>query len=301
MTKWAHFLPVKVSYLVEDYAELYLREMVKLHGVTLSIISNRGTQFTSQFQKSFQKGFGTRVKLSTAFHPQTDGQVERTIKTLEDMLRACVIDFKGNWDDPLPLIEFAYNNNYHSSIGPKLVHEAIEKVRLIRERLKTAQSWQKSYVDVRRRDLEFDFHDWVYLKISPMKGVMRFGKKGKLIPRYVGPYQILRRVGKVTYELYLPNELASLHQVFHVSMLKKCVGDPTSIVSLEGLGVNENLSYEEVSIEILDREVKKLRNKEVASVKVLWRNQLVEGPTWEAEADMMSRYPHLFPSTLTLA
>ncbi|WMV24300.1 hypothetical protein MTR67_017685 [Solanum verrucosum] len=120
-------------------------------------------------------------------------------------------------------------------IGPELVHQAIEKVRLIRQRLKTAQSRQKSYDDVRRRDLELDVHDRVYLKISPMKGVMRFGKKGKLSSRYVGPYQILRRVGKVAYGLGFPNELASVHLVFHVSMLKKCVGDPTSIVPLEGL------------------------------------------------------------------
>ncbi|KAK4737909.1 hypothetical protein R3W88_001606 [Solanum pinnatisectum] len=130
-----------------------------------------------------------------------------------------------------------------------------------------------------------------------MKGVMRFGKKGKLSPRYVGPYEILKSVGNVAYELNLPNELVPVHPVFHVSMLKKCIGDPVSILPLEGLGVNENLSYEEVPIEILDRQVKRLRNKEIASVKVLWRNHLVESATWEAEADMMSRYPHLFPPT----
>ncbi|KAK4733865.1 hypothetical protein R3W88_008126 [Solanum pinnatisectum] len=134
-----------------------------------------------------------------------------------------------------------------------------------------------------------------------MKGVMRFGKKGNLSPQYVGIYQIIRRVGKVAYELDFPNELASVHSVFHVSMLKKCVGDPTSIIPLEGLGVDANLSYEEVSVEILDRQVRKLRNKEVASVKVLWRNHLVESATWEAEADMMSRYPQLFPSNPSLA
>ncbi|KAL3363282.1 hypothetical protein AABB24_012529 [Solanum stoloniferum] len=243
------------------------------------------------------------------------------------MLRACVIVFKGNWEDHLPLIEFTYNNSYHSSIamapfealygrsgrslmgwfevgefsliGHDLVYDAIEKFRLIRERLKTAQSRQKSYADNRRRDLEFEIGDWVYLKISPMKGVMRFGKKGKLSPRYVGPYQILTCVGKVAYELDLPSELAPVHPVFHVSMLKKCIGDPVSILPLESLGVDENLSYEKVPVEILDRQVKKLRNKEVVSVKVLWRNQLVEGGTWEAEADMKSLYPHLFPSTPT--
>ncbi|WMV50283.1 hypothetical protein MTR67_043668 [Solanum verrucosum] len=115
-----------------------------------------------------------------------------------------------------------------------------------------------------------------------------------------GLYQILTRVGKVAYELDLPSELALVHLVFHDSMLKKCIGDPVSILPLEGLGVDENLSYEEVSVEILDRQVKKLRNKKVVSVKVLWRNLLVEGATWEAEADMKSRYPHLFPSTPTL-
>ncbi|KAH0697960.1 hypothetical protein KY289_015442 [Solanum tuberosum] len=215
---------------------------------------------------AFQKGLGTNVKLSTTFHPQTDGQAKRTIKILEDMFRACVIDFKGGVDLWL--------------VG-----------------LKMAQSRQKSYADVRKRDLEFEVNDWVYLKISPMKGVMRFGKKGKLSPRYVGPYRILKCIGKVAYELDLPNELAPVHPIFHVSMLKKCIGDPVSIIPLEGLEIDKSLSYEEISIEILDRQVKRLRNKEVASVKVLWRNHLVEGATWEAEADMKSRCPHIFPST----
>ncbi|KAK4706706.1 hypothetical protein R3W88_033745 [Solanum pinnatisectum] len=118
---------------------------------------------------------------------------------------------------------------------------------------------------------------------------MRFRKNGKLSPRYVGPYQILKHIGKVTYELDLPNELAPIHPLFYVSMLKKCIGDMASILPLEGLGVDENLSYEEVPVEILDRQVKRLRNKEVASVKVLWRNRLVEGATWETKADMKSR------------
>ncbi|WMV54704.1 hypothetical protein MTR67_048089 [Solanum verrucosum] len=134
-----------------------------------------------------------------------------------------------------------------------------------------------------------------------MKGVMRFGKKGKLCPRYVSPYKILRRAGNFAYELDLPNELASMHLVFHVSMLKNCVGDPTSIVSLEGLGVKENLSYEEITVEISNWQVKRLKNKEVASVKVLLKNTLVEGATWEVELDVLSGYPHIFPSTPTIA
>ncbi|WMV58226.1 hypothetical protein MTR67_051611, partial [Solanum verrucosum] len=132
--------------------------------------------------------------------------------------------------------------------------------------------------------------------VSPMKGVMRFGKKGKLSPRYVRPYRILKRIGKVAYELELPADLAAVHPVFHISVLKKCVGDPASIVPLESVAVKDSLSFEDVPVEILDRQVRRLRNKEVASVKVLWRSQLVEGATWEAEAAMKSKYPHLFPS-----
>ena len=127
-----------------------------------------------------------------------------------------------------------------------------------------------------------------------MKGVMKFGKKGKLSPHYVGPYKILQRVGKVEYEMRLPSELESIHPMFHVSMLKKCIGDPKSILPIECLGVDENLSCEEVLAEILDRQLKRPWNKEVASVTILWRNHLVEGAIWEAEADMKSHYPHLF-------
>ena len=167
----------------------------------------------------------------------------------------------------------------------------------VREKLKTAQSRQKSYSDVRKRDLEFEVSDFVYLKMSPMKGVVRFGKKGKLSPRCVGPYRIVKRVGSVAYELELPLEMSMVHPVFHVLMLRKFLGDPSSIVPLEVVNAEENLSYEEVPVAILDRQIKRLRNKEIASVKVLWRNQLVESATWEAEADMMKRYPYLFQST----
>src|SRR5688572_5135990 len=164
MTKSAHFLPVKTTYNTEDYAKVYIRELVRLHGVPRCILSDRGPHFTSHFWKSFQRGLGTKVKLSTAFHPQTDGQAERTIQTLEAMLRACVLEFQGSWDDHLPLIEFAYNNSYYSSIemapfealygrrcrssvgwfevgemdliGPDIVLDAMDKVRMIREKLK---------------------------------------------------------------------------------------------------------------------------------------------------------------------
>ncbi|WMV55008.1 hypothetical protein MTR67_048393 [Solanum verrucosum] len=148
-------------------------------------------------------------------------------------------------------------------IGPDLVQQTVEKVKLIQERLLRAQSRQKSYSDVRRRDLEFCVDDWVFLKVSPMKGVMRFGKKGKLSPRFIGPYQ-------------------------------KCVGDPSRVVPIEDVQITEELSYEETPVAILDRQVRKLRTKEVASVKVLWRNKNREEVTWEVEDVMRSKYPHLF-------
>ena len=323
LTKSAHFLPVRTTYSAEDYARLYVREIVRLHGVPTSIISDRGAQFTANFWRSFQKGLGTQVNLSTTFHPQTDGQAERTIQTLEDMLRACIIDFKGSWDDHLPLIEFAYNNSYHSSIqmapyealygrkcrspigwfdvgetkliGPDVIQQAVDKVKLIQERLLAAQSRQKSYADNRRRDLEFQIGDWVFLKVSPMRGVMRFGRKGKLSPRYIGPYQIVRRIGKVAYELDLPSDLEAVHPVFHVSMLRKCIGDPSRVFPVDDIQVTEELSYEEKPVAILDRQVRRLRTKDVASVKVLWQNNNREEMTWEAEDEMKNKYPYLFP------
>ncbi|CAN4123906.1 unnamed protein product [Withania somnifera] len=232
LTKSAHFLPVKTNYTNEEYA-LYIKEIVRLHGVPISIISDRGAQFTAKFWKSFQKSLGTQVNLSTSFHPQTDGQAERTIQTLEDMPRACVLDFKGSWDDHLPLIEFAYNNSYHSSIK-MAPYEALygRKCR------------------------------------SPI-GWFEVGELVLLGPDLV--QQAMEKV-KVAYELELPQELSIVHPVFHVSMLRRCIGDPS-----------QELGYEEVPVAILDRQVKKLRNKEVASVKVLWRNQQVEEVTWEVK------------------
>ncbi|KAH0641167.1 hypothetical protein KY285_037753 [Solanum tuberosum] len=171
-------------------------------------------------------------------------------------------------------------------IGPDLVHKAMEKEKVIQERLKTTQSRQKSYTDVRRRALEFEVHDWIYLKVSLMKGVMRFGKKGKLRPRYIGPYRISKRIGNVAYELELPQELAAVHPVFHISMLKKCMGDPSLIIPTENTEVKDSLSYEDIVVHILDCQVRKLRTKEVASIKVLWRNQFVEEDTWEAEEEI---------------
>ncbi|KAL0561545.1 hypothetical protein IC582_001979 [Cucumis melo] len=279
LTKSAHFVPGKSIYTASKWAQLYMSEIVRLHGVPVSIV-------------------------------------------LEDMLRACALEFPGSWDSHLHLMEFAYNNSYQATIGmapfealygkccrspvcwdevgeqrlmgPELVQSTNEAIQKIRSRMHTAQSRQKSYADVRRKDLEFEVGDKVFLKVAPMRGVLRFERRGKLSPRFVGPFEILERIGPVAYRLALPPSLSTVHDVFHVSMLRKYVPDPSHVVDYEPLEIDENLSYVEQPVEVLAREVKTLRNKEIPLVKVLWRNHRVEEATWEREDDMRSRYPELF-------
>ncbi|KAA0058263.1 pol protein [Cucumis melo var. makuwa] len=238
------------------------------------------------------------------------------------MLRACALEFSGSWDSHLHLMEFAYNNSYQATIdmtpfealygkccrspvcwgevgeqrmlGPELVQTTNATIQKIRARMLTAQSRQKIYADVRRKDLEFEVGDVVFLKVAPMKGVLRFEKKGKLSPRFVGPFEILKRIGPVAYRFVLPPSLSAVHDVFHVSMLRRYVADPTHVVDFEPLQISENLSYEEQPVEILAREVKKLRSREISLVKVLWRNHGVEEATWEREEDMRAQHPELF-------
>ncbi|KAF5804296.1 putative nucleotidyltransferase, Ribonuclease H [Helianthus annuus] len=322
LTKSAHFLPMKETFSMEQLAKLYVNKIVSLHGIPLSIVSDRDSRFTSHFWSSFQKAIGTRLNLSTAYHPQTDGQSERTIQTMEDMLRACVIDFGGNWDEHLPLIEFSYNNSYHTSInaapfealygrkcrtpvcwaeigekqlsGPEIVQETTDKIIQVKERLKTARDRQKSYADNRRKPLEFQVGDKVLLKVSPWKGVVRFIKRGKLSPRYIGPFEIIRRIGPVAYQLRLPEEMAGIHDVFHVSNLKKCLADESLVVPLKDIEVNEQLKFVEKPLQIEDRKVKNLKHKRLVLVKVKWDSKRGPEYTWELESEMQKKYPHLF-------
>ena len=190
LTNSAYFLAVRMTFTLEEFFRLYIREIVRLHGVLVSIVLNRDPRFKAHFWKSFQKATGTRLTMSTAFHPQTDGQSKRTIQVLEDMLRACVLDHKGSWDEHFPLVEFAYNKasiqmepyetlygrpcrspicwtevGDSSITGLDLIRDTSKKMSLIRQHLLMAQSWQKSYADVRRRPLEFEVGDHVFLKV----------------------------------------------------------------------------------------------------------------------------------------
>ncbi|GJT68091.1 putative reverse transcriptase domain-containing protein [Tanacetum coccineum] len=208
---------------------------------------------------------------------------------------------KGSWDVHLPLIEFSYNNSYHSSVrcAP---FEALygRKCRSpimwaeIKDRLKAARDRQKSYVDKRRKPLEFSVGDYVLLKASPWKGVVRFGKKGKLAPRFVGPFEIVEKVGPVAYRLDFPKKLNDVHDTFHVSNLKKCLADPTLQVPLDEIRVDAKLNFLEEPVEILEREFKKLKRSRIAIVKVWWNLKRSPEFTWEREDQMKLKYPHLF-------
>ncbi|WVZ88875.1 hypothetical protein U9M48_035342 [Paspalum notatum var. saurae] len=326
-TKSAHFIPVKTTYGTKQYAELYISRIVSLHGVPLTITSDRGSLFVSRFWEQLQTALGTKLIRSSAYHPQTSGQVERVNQILEDMLRACALTYSTKWDECLPLAEFAYNNSCQKSLemapfealygrrcrtplnwsepgervtfGPDLVTQAEEQVKFIHANLKRAQSRQKSYSDQRRRPLVFEEGDHVYLRVSPMKGVHRFGVKGKLAPRYVGPFRITERCGSVAYRLELPPHLAAVHDVFHVSQLKNCLWVPEEAVDTSRIQIEPDLTYEENPIKILDQKQRSTRQRTINFYKVQWSNHSEEEATWEQEEYLQIKYPGFLPSTST--
>jgi hypothetical protein len=296
LTKVAHFIPVRTNYTGAKLAELYMTRIVCLHGVPKKIVSDRGSQFTSRFWKKLHECMYTQLNFSLAYHPQTDGQTKRTNQILEDMLRACALKHGASWDKSLPCAEFSYNNSYQSSLkmspfealygrkcrtslywdrtrerqffGPELIQEVEEQVRIIRENLRVTQTRQKSYADNRRRLLEFKEGDHVYLKVSPIRGMRIFKVKGKLPPRFIGSFLILKRVGEVAYQLELPYHLMDVHDVFHVSQLKKCLRVPEEQLPMEELSVQDDLTYTEYPIKILDTLTRVTRNKVIKMCKV---------------------------------
>ncbi|GJX82606.1 putative reverse transcriptase domain-containing protein [Tanacetum coccineum] len=325
LTKSAIFVPMRETDPMDKLARMYLKEVVTRHGIPLSIICDRDPRFASNFWRSLQNALGTSLDMSTAYHPQTDGQSERTIQTLEDMLRACAIDFGKGWVNHLPLVEFSYNNSYHASIkaapfealygrkcrspvcwtevgeaqilGPELIQEKTEKIVQIKQRIQAARDRQKSYTDLKRKSMKFQVGDKVMLKVSPWKGVVRFGKRGKLNPRYVGPFKVLEKVKEVAYKLELPKELSMVHNTFHVSNLKKCYAEEPLAVPLDGLHFDDKLQFVEKPVEIMDREVKRLKQSRILLVKVRWNSKRGPGFTWEREDQFRKKYPHLFTKT----
>jgi hypothetical protein len=179
-------------------------------------------------------------------------------------------------------------------LGLELVQEMKEKIALILKQMLTAQSRQKSYADKHRRKLEFAVGDLVYLKMSPMRNVYRFGNKGKLSPRYVRPFQVVKQVSPLAYKIEMASNLTGVHDVFHVSQLQKCVHDPSQVIRHEPLDIQPNLTYEELPVQILDRKEQQLRTRTIPLVKILWRNHGIEEASWELEQQMRDKYPHLF-------
>nr|GEY73212.1 putative reverse transcriptase domain-containing protein [Tanacetum cinerariifolium] len=254
------------------------------------------TKFASHFWQTLQKALGTQVFMSTAYHPETDGQSERTIQTLEDMLRACVMDFGGSWDTHLPLIEFSYNNSYHKSLKCS-PFEALYG-RKCRSPVIWNEVGESQIIGPERwKPLEFQVGDRVLLRVSPWKGVVRFGKRGKLAPRFVGPFVILERIGPVAYRLRLPQELSCIHDVFHVSNLKKSLAESDVQIPLEEIRVDEKMYFIEEPVEIVDRQIKKLKRSWIPIVKVRWDSRRGAEFTWEREDQFKSKYPHLFVLT----
>ncbi|GJR83712.1 putative reverse transcriptase domain-containing protein [Tanacetum coccineum] len=278
---------------MDKLARIYLKEVVTRHGIPVSIICDRDPRFASNFWKSLQNALGTNLDMSTAYHPQTDEQSERIIKTLEDMMRACVIDFRKGWVNHLPLVEFSYNNSYHASIkaapfkalygrkchspvcwtevgeaqilGPELIQETTERIVQIKQRMQAARDRQKSYADLKRKPMEF-----------------QVGDKGRLR-------------GLLTAEL--PEELSRVHNTFHVSNLKKCYADEPLAVPLDGLHFDDKLQFVEEPVEIMDREVKRLKRSRIPLIKVRWNSKRGPEFTWEREDQFKKKYPHLFTKT----
>ncbi|GJV84891.1 hypothetical protein Tco_1524789 [Tanacetum coccineum] len=181
-----------------------------------------------------------------------------------------------------------------SLIRPELVQETTDKVVLVKKKPKATRDRQKSYVDYRRKPLEFEVGDRVLLKVTPWKGVVHFGKKGKLAPRYVGPFEILERIGLVAYRLRLPKELNNVHDTFHVSNLKKCLADANLHMPLDKIKVDKTLRFVEEPVEIMDREIRKLKHRKVVLVKVRCNSKRGPEFTWEREDQMRIKYPQLF-------
>ncbi|KAL0284017.1 UNVERIFIED_CONTAM: RNA-directed DNA polymerase [Sesamum radiatum] len=261
------YLDQFVIIFIDDILVVFLGHVISGDGVMLdpakvkAIMEWRVPKNATEV-RSFLGLAGYYRRFVEGFSIITDGQSERTIQTLEDLMRACTMEFKGNWDDHLPLMEFAYNNSFHSSIDMAL-YEALYGRRC-------------------------------HSSVSPWKGILRVGRQEKLSPRYIGPYEVIKRIGPLVYRLALPSELSQIHDLFHVSMLRRYRSDPSHIIHKPEIEISEELTYVEEPMEILDRSVKKLRNKETPMVKVKWSHHSPREETWEVEEHMRDKYPYLF-------
>ncbi|KAJ9547488.1 hypothetical protein OSB04_020031 [Centaurea solstitialis] len=292
LTKSAHFIAIREASSSEVLADIYVREIMARHGVPVTVITDRDVRFTSRFWNRFHEELGTILQL---VRPSTRRRMGR-VRGLFGLSRICF----GRVCSSLVaarILTFRWTPVCWGEVGQRelgsteIVQRTSESVQLIRDRLRTAQSRQKSYADKRRSDLEFAVGDKVLLKVSPWKGVIRFRKRGKLGPRFIGPFIVVARVGKVAYRLDLPPELSQIHNTFHVSQLRKCLADESAHVPLDDIQVDERLNYAERPVAILERKTKALRNKEIGIVKVQWEHRKGSEWTWEPEEEMRRNHP----------
>nr|GEX47182.1 reverse transcriptase domain-containing protein [Tanacetum cinerariifolium] len=272
------------------------------------------------------EALGTRLDMSTAYHPKIDGQSEITIQTLEDMLRASVVDFEKSWDRHLTLVEFSCNNSYHTSIkaapfealygrkcrspfcwaevrdaqhtGPKIIHETTEKIVQIKSRIQAARDRKKSYADLKRKPIDFQVGDRVMLKVSPWKGVVRFGKHAKLNPRYIGPFKVLSKVRDVVYRLELPQQLSRVHNT-NVSNLKKCLFDESLVIPLDELRIDDKLYFVKEQLKIMDSEIKQMKRSHNPIIKHVYL-RVMPSPkhhTSNIEDAFSSNFPDYIPAS----
>ncbi|GKD11767.1 putative reverse transcriptase domain-containing protein [Tanacetum coccineum] len=274
LTKFSHFIPIQETDSMETLTRLYIKEIVSRHGMPISIITDRDSYFTSRFWQSLQSALGTQLDMSTAYHLETDGQSERTIQTLEDMLRSCVIDFRKGGERYIPLVEFSYNNSYHASI------KAVPFEALYGRKCRSPVCW------IEVGDVQLTGPEIIHETTEKIRG--------KLNPRYIGPFKILERIGPVAYKLELPEELRNVHNTFHVSNLKKCLSDESLVIPMKELRLDDKLNFVEEPVEIMDREVKQLRQSRIPIVKVRWNSKRGPEFTWEREDEIRAKYPHLF-------
>ncbi len=320
LTKVAHLIPTRTTASTTDIAQLFVREIVRLHGVPARIISDRDVKFTSNFWKAMFQSLGTLLNLSSAYHPETDGQTERVNQVIEDMLRSYCSQQPRLWLKFLPLVEFAYNSSFHQSLGtspfkalygqdclvpirfadPNLpvpaakntLEEMDRQLQVIRGALKRASDRQKSYTDLHRSSREFKVGDKVFLRVKPKRSSLKLGKYKKLAFRYCGPYEIVKGIGEQSYKLALPPHL-HIHDVFHVSLLKQYIANFEHILDADDTILVNQEEFPMKPEMILEIKEKHLRRRIIRKALVKWNGYPIEDASWEDWDTLVAQFPYL--------